>query len=49
VKLDENYEEIGSALSSTFQEFESLILCSKINVAGKEYPVEVFLGLDYKV
>jgi len=49
MKLDESYEEIGSALSSTFQEIESLIHCSKINVAGKEYPVEVFLGVDYKV
>jgi len=49
VKLGENYEEIGSALSSIFQEIESLIRYSKINVAGKEYLVKAFLGRDYEV
>ena len=49
VKLDENYEEMAAALISTFSEIESLISNKKITVDGHDYPVEVFLGGDYKV
>lgn len=49
VKLAESYEEVGAALTSTFQEINSLIHSSKITVHGQEYLVEIFLGGDYKV
>ena len=49
MKLDENYEEMASALNSTFSEIESLISNKKIMVDGQDHPVEVFLGGDYKV
>jgi len=48
VNGEENYWTISTSFSTLFESINNLISGGKIEVKGKEYDLEVFLGGDYK-
>ena len=49
IKGPESYEVLQSSCSTIFQQVNNVIDRGKVSVEGKDVPVDVFLGGDYKV
>jgi hypothetical protein len=49
IKGQESYELLQTSCSSIFRDINSLVDSKKVTIDGKDIPVEVYLGDDYKV
>ena len=49
IKGDESYEVLQSSCSTVFSQVNELIKKGQVSINGKDVPIEVFLGGDYKV
>ena len=49
IKGHESYELLQSSCSTIFRQVNNVIDKGKVSVEGKDIPVDVFLGGDYKV
>ena len=49
IKGQESYEVLQSSCSTIFQQVNNVIDRGKVSVEGKDVPVDVYLGGDYKV
>ena len=49
IKGQESYELLQSSYSGIFDQINDLVKSKKINIHGKDIPVKVYLGGDYKV
>ena len=49
IKGQESYEVLQSSCFTIFQQVNNVMERGKVSVEGKDIPVDVFLGGDYKV
>ena len=49
IKGQESYEVLQSSFAIFFQQVNNVIDRGKVSVEGKDVPVDVYLGGDYKV
>ena len=49
IKGQETYDLLKSSCSAIFDQVNKLVECKKIDLNDTEFPVEVYLGGDYKV
>ena len=49
IKGHETYELLQSSCSTIFRQVNHVIDKGKVSIEGKDIPVDVFLGGDYKV